>query len=86
VQPYAGQYPNMKQEPIEWPLSTGLASFGEPMSDGALQDARCGVVGGGDLTTLMPDLQRANQLTPWSSDGADHSLLLRPLLPDEHTC
>lgn len=86
VQPYVGQDPNLQQGPIEWPLSPGLASFGEPLSDGALQDARCGVVGGEDLTTVMPDLQRANQLTPWSSDGAEYSLLLRPLLPDEHTC
>jgi hypothetical protein len=86
VQPYAGQDPNMQQEPISWPLSPGLGSFGEQMNNQALQDARCGVVGGDDLTTLMPDLQRANQLTPWSSDGVDYSLLLRPLLPDEHTC
>lgn len=86
VQPYAGQDPTLQQQPIEWPLSPGLASFGEPLSDGALQDARCGVVGGDDLTTVMPDLQQANQLTPWSSDGAEYSLLLRPLLPDEHTC
>lgn len=86
VQPYAGQDPNMQQEPIDWPLSPGLATFGEPLNNPALQDARCGVVGGDDLTTLMPDLQRANQLTPWSSDGVDSSLLLRPLLPDEHSC
>jgi len=86
VQPYAGQDPNLQQEPIEWPLSPGLSRFGEPLNDQLLQNARCGVVGGDDLTTLTPDLQKANQLTPWSSEGAEYSLLLRPLLPDEHSC
>jgi hypothetical protein len=74
--------PDLPQQPIDWPLSTPLASFGE-RNDGT---RGCGVVSGADLGTLMPDLQRANQLTPWRSEGQDYRLLLRPLLPDEHGC
>lgn len=87
VQPLVtNEDPNLQQAPIEWPLTPDLASFGDPVKGGVLQDARCGVVGGEDLATLLPDLRQANELTPWSSDGSDSSLLLRPLLPNEHTC
>jgi predicted small secreted protein len=85
VQPYAGSpEPGLHQTAIRWPLSVPLPSFGD--TDGTDGDVPCGIVGGADLAKLLPDAQRANELTPWRSDGADYSLIFRPLLPDEHDC
>jgi hypothetical protein len=83
AQPYVGD-PNLPEPPRAWPLSTPLASFGEPSND--LPNTRCGVVSGEDATTLLGEAQRANELTPWTSDGEELLLILRPLLPDEHSC
>jgi len=84
VRPYsASPEPGLEQSPIDWPLEP-LSTFGRP--DPAFSDFRCGVVGGVDLAKLLPDVRRANQLTPWRSDGERYALILRPLLPDEHTC
>lgn len=67
-----------------WPLSTPLTSFGGPTGVGK---ARCGVVTGGDWTErLLPEVERANQLTPWTDHGARASITVRPLLPDEAGC
>jgi len=72
------------QTELDWPLGISLASFGEPSS---LQpDLRCGSISGEDLASLLPMAQRANQLTPWRSDGQLFSLTFRPLLPDESGC
>lgn len=85
VQPYTGAPgQGLHQQPIDWPLSQPLSTFGEPTPE--LQDLRCGVVGGFDLHTLMTDAEKANQLTPWQDGGARYSLIFRPLLPDEHGC
>jgi hypothetical protein len=85
VQAYsASPEPGLDEPVIDWPLAQGLAGFGDP--DTSFPDFRCGVVGGSDLSTLLPDVQRANQLTPWRSDGARYLLTFRPLLPDEHSC
>ncbi len=83
VTSYRGE-PDLPQEPIAWPLATPLSRFGDPAS--ALEEARCGVVTGDDLRTLRPLFERANQLTPWESEGERFGLLLRPLLPDERGC
>ncbi|HZP89633.1 MAG TPA: hypothetical protein VFC04_01405 [Actinomycetota bacterium] len=80
--PSAGQ--TLEQQPIDWPLAQPLATFGTP--DPTLPELRCGVVRGDDLTALLPDARRANQLTPWRSGGSEYSLVFRPLLPDEHGC
>jgi hypothetical protein len=85
VQPYTGSpEPGLHQTAVDWPLSDPLPSFGD--ADATDGDFRCGVVGGADLAKLLPDAQRANELTPWRSGGADFSLIFRPLLPDEHSC
>jgi hypothetical protein len=81
VGPYRGE-PDLPQEPIDWPL-VGLAAFGDPVEG---VDLRCGTVTDGDLTTVMPEAGRANQLTPWRSAGELHAILFRPLLPDESGC
>ncbi len=85
VMSYQGQ-PDLPQEAAEWPLATGLDAFGDAAEGSGLQDARCGVMSGADLGSLMPAMQGANELTPWSSGGAEYRLILRPLLPDEHGC
>ncbi|HEX5949790.1 MAG TPA: hypothetical protein VFZ96_02215 [Actinomycetota bacterium] len=84
VLPYEGQ-PDLPQEPVTWPLERSLDRFGEPV-EGGFEDTRCGVVRGADLGALLPLLQDANDLTPWTSDGTEHRLVVRPLLPDEHGC
>lgn len=84
VRPYRGE-PDLAQEPVTWPLETPLADFGKPVEN-AGEPMRCGVVTGADLATLRPLFERANQLTPWESEGDRYGLLLRPLLPDEHGC
>jgi hypothetical protein len=76
--------PELQQVPIEWPLETPLAQFGE--ADRNLADLRCGVVAGADLAAVLPLAQQANELTPWTSDGERYGLTFRPLLPDEHGC
>ncbi len=76
--------PNLEQPPIDWPLPQPLATFGTP--DPTLPDLRCGVVQGTDLAALLTDADRANQLTPWRSEGREYTLIFRPLLPDERGC
>jgi hypothetical protein len=83
ARPYQGD-PELQQTPVDWPLDTPLAEFGEP--DPNLPDTRCGVVSGADLDEVWPLARSANELTPWVSDGTEHGLVFRPLLPDEHTC
>lgn len=68
----------------EWPLEIPLAEIGEPFP--FMEQARCAVIEGADLDTLMPALRDANQITRWTSDGEEYSLLIRPLLPDEQGC
>jgi hypothetical protein len=85
VQPYtASREPGLQQIEFDWPLSDPLPTFGE--ADATHGDVRCGVVRGTDLAKLVPDAQRANELTPWRSGRAVYSLIFRPLLPDEHAC
>jgi hypothetical protein len=76
---------SMTEPPIAWPLSPGLASFGDPVESG-LAGLRCGAVAAEAAATLLPLAEQANQLTPWTSDGARYGLLFRPLLPDESGC
>ncbi|MGA9159448.1 MAG: hypothetical protein WB297_01105, partial [Actinomycetota bacterium] len=84
VLPYQAD-PELPQDPIEWPLDVPLAGFGEPVTN-APTDARCGVVTGAEFETLFAAAKDANALTPWTSDGTEYHLILRPLLPDEHSC
>jgi len=74
------------EPPIAWPLSPALADFGQPLSDTPAQGWRCGTVTGPDLDVLLPLVERANQLSPWTSGGARFGLVFRPLLPDESGC
>jgi hypothetical protein len=75
----------LSQQPVAWPLSTPLAGFGTSLP-ALIQGQRCGVVSGSDLDLLMPLLERANTLTPWTDDGASFGIAVRPLLPGEEGC
>jgi hypothetical protein len=72
------------QPAMDWPLETPLSAFGEPLADAP--ETRCGVITGDEFEQLHAAAQSANQLTPWLNDGTEFRLILRPLLPDEHTC
>jgi hypothetical protein len=43
-------------------------------------------VEGDDLATLLPAVQHATQITPWTDDGSTYGIVFRPLLPDESGC
>jgi hypothetical protein len=74
---------DLKEPAVAWPLSTPLSAFGDPAS---LDGYTCGTVTGADLDAVLPLAQTANQLTPWTSDGARFAIAFRPLLPDESGC
>ena len=76
--------PSLTQPDKDWPLSQPLGTFGQPVEGQA--GLRCGVVTGPDLQTLLPEVRRSNELTPWRSEGTRYRLFLRPLLPDESGC
>jgi hypothetical protein len=73
------------QEPIAWPLSAPLATFGEAMPS-LIMGERCGVVTEADVDLLLPLFQQANTLTPWTDDEAAFGIAVRPLLPGEAGC
>ncbi len=60
-----------------------LSSFGDPA---VVDGYACGTVTGADLEAVLPLAEAANLLTPWTNDGTKHSILFRPLLPDESGC
>ena len=77
--------PSLTEPPVAWPLSPGLATFGTPITNG-MAGTRCGAIVADAAATLLPLVEQANQLTPWTSDGARYGILFRPLLPDESGC
>jgi hypothetical protein len=83
VLPYRGD-PELPQASVDWPLETPLSAFGEPLAD--KPETRCGVITGEAFDTVYAAAGSANRLTPWVSNGTDHLLIFRPLLPDERTC
>jgi hypothetical protein len=63
-----------------WPLSTVPAVLpGGPYRP-------CVTVTGAELTRLTALLRTAGPATRWTSGGTRYQLLMRPLLPYEHTC
>jgi hypothetical protein len=75
----------LAQEPIAWPLSTPLADFGTALP-ALMPGQRCGAVSGSDLNLLLPLLEKANTLTPWTDRAASFGVAVRPLLPAEEPC
>ena len=77
--------PGLARPPIAWPLATPLATFGAP-GTGVATGFRCAVVTGADLETLRPLAAKATSITGWRSGGADYTLMLLPMLPDDPGC
>lgn len=69
---------------IPWPLATPLDQFGvAAVPDRGIAGLRQGVVLGADAQALLPILNRANVLSPFSSGNHLYTLYVRALLPDE---
>ena len=80
--PEAGGIP---QQARAWPLPGDPAAFGEPQPFFG-NGTRCGVVTDADAATWLTELQAANQLSRWSTDGdLLYAVTPRPLLPYEET-
>jgi hypothetical protein len=63
-----------------WPLSTVPSAMpGGPSRP-------CVIVTGAELTSLTASLHTAGRATRWASEGTRYQLLMRPLLPYEHSC
>jgi hypothetical protein len=81
---FVGRYrpdEQLPQDSATWPLATAL-----PTPDTGGTGYACLVVRGDDWDQVAPLAEGANQLTPWSSGGAEYSVLFRPLLPEESGC
>jgi hypothetical protein len=76
------------QQPIAWPLDQPLDTFGDPFGTKGQpgSDTRCGTVQGADLETLLPAVQHATQISPWTDAGSTYGIAFRPLLPEESGC
>ena len=68
----------------EWSLETPIAELGEPFE--FMEQARCVVLEGQELDSMLTALQDANQLTRWQSGDEEYTLHIRPILPDEQGC
>lgn len=80
--PYV-ESPDFPQEPVAWPIDVMLGAAGVELIPGQPEMGRCMVVLEGDVPTLWPVLEAANQLTPFEQGGVRYSVQVRPLLPHE---
>ena len=80
---YSDPDPEAPQDPVTWPLDVSLATGGTPIFGDMPDGGRCIVIEGADLATVWPLFEAANVLTPFTSDGAEHQLMVRPLIPGE---
>jgi hypothetical protein len=67
---------------VDWPAGLPSLATLEPLIGSPLA-ADCGVIQGDDLPAFKGVLARATQITRYREAGADWTLLIRPLLPDE---
>jgi len=77
VGPYTPD-PQLPQAPQNWPLAKA------PTANSGLRS--CTLVSGGDTTTLLTALKRANARTPWVVNGVQQSLAFRPVVPGQPGC
>lgn len=70
---------HLRQQPKVWPgpSPTGGTTF---------VSGRCFVVTGADLAKALPEIRKANGLTPWTFGGKTYAMAFRPMLPDETAC
>lgn len=73
----------LRQPLVDWPLAD-LATAGTAVAN--QNGMRCQVIEGADLAKVVPLLVNANALSTVVSSGAQYSLIVRPLLPDETGC
>ncbi|MGH9224217.1 MAG: hypothetical protein ACRD2W_10660 [Acidimicrobiales bacterium] len=69
--------PQLPQPPQAWPLAAAPAATGI---------RSCTLVSGGDVTTLLGALRKANARTPWVINGVQQSLAFRPVVPGQPGC
>jgi hypothetical protein len=74
----------LEQLELTWPLDRPIADLAKPVAGGPT--VSCFPVQGRELAKLRPLVARANELTPWKSDGKTYWLRFRPLLPGESGC
>jgi hypothetical protein len=74
----------LEEPEVAWPLDRTIADLAEPVAGGPT--VSCFAVEGKDLARLRPLVKKANELTPWKSDGRTYWLRFRPLLPEESGC
>jgi hypothetical protein len=73
---------DLDQPAIDWPF----ADLGQaPKLDGA-SGTRCLTLTAADSAQALELAAGANTLTPWVSNGVEHYVVWRPLLPDETGC
>lgn len=88
--PNEGMDDEITRDPVAWPLTTPLASFGKlmPASEALPDGARCGSAGstGAQGKVLAKALTEATTLTGFTSDDVVWTVLARPLLPGEQVC
>ena len=72
-----------EQEPVDWPLRASLSSILQPVEN---SQWLCASVDGEQADRVVAAARRANELTPWRSDGRIYGIVFRPLLPDERGC
>ena len=70
--------------PASWPLGD-LGTAGTP-TDWPVGSARCLVVTGGELDSVVTAAAGVGRFAPWRSGDGLWDIALRPLLPDEHRC
>lgn len=68
-----------------WPLKTQPTDVGEPF-DFMQHEARCAVLEGYPLETMLGALEHANSLTRWVTGKGTSFIINRPLLPGEEGC
>ena len=86
VGPFRGQ-PQPGAGKVVWPLKRDLATAGKRASNGL--NYRCMLVSGKAATTLLATLRKANEQSRWTmpaNPGRTWQLIVRPLLPDQHSC
>lgn len=70
--------------PATWPLGD-LGDAGTP-TDWPDRSARCLVVTGGDVASVLSAAAGKDRVTPWQASDGLWDIAIRPLLPDEHSC
>lgn len=74
---------DLPEQVREWPTDDDPAAFGE-IVDLFADGTRCGAVEGEDGAVWLDELNAANQMTLWSTDGQNRfSVTARPVLPHE---